>query len=89
MLLSGLLRYAFVAAGGLAPWLTRPLPPSRRRQAVCVVQTVGLCVVLAPVVPAPPSAIVAATALLALIGSFLVDIVWLWRARVAGTLTAC
>ena len=68
VLLSGLLRYAFVAAGWLAPWLARPLPPSRRRQAVCVVQIAGLCVAVAPIVTAPPSAIVAATALLALVG---------------------
>ena len=42
MLLSGLLRYAFVAAGWLWPWLRAPLPPSRRRQTICVVQIVGL-----------------------------------------------
>ncbi len=81
VLLSGLLRYVFVAAGWLAPWLARQLPPSRRRQTVCVVQIVGLCVAIAPIVTAPASAIAAATALLALVASFLVDIIWLWRAR--------
>ena len=81
VLLSGLLRYAFVAAGWIAPWLARPLPPSRRRQTVCVVQIVALCVVLAPVVPVAASTIVAATALLALAASFLIDVIWLWRAR--------
>ena len=35
VLACGLMRYAFVAAGLLAPPLRRPLPPSRRRQAVC------------------------------------------------------
>jgi phosphatidylglycerophosphate synthase len=87
VLLSGLLRYAFVAAGWLAPWLARPLPPSRRRQAVCVAQIAGLCAAVSPVVTWPQSAIVAATALLALSGSFLVDIVWLWRAHVRPTTT--
>ena len=51
VLLSGLLRYAFVAAGWLAPWMSRPLPPSRRRQTVCVVQIAGLCAAVAPIVP--------------------------------------
>jgi phosphatidylglycerophosphate synthase len=81
-LLSGLLRYGFVAAGWLAPWLARPLPPSRRRQTVCIVQIAGLCVAVSPIVTPPASAIVAAATLMALVGSFLVDIVWL--ARVSG-----
>ena len=84
VLLSGLLRYAFVAAGWLAPWLARPLPPSRRRQTICVVQIVGLCLATAPIVKAPLSALAAATALAALVGSFLVDIVWLWRMKCLG-----
>lgn len=83
VLLSGLLRYAFVAAAWLAPWLSRPLPPSRRRQAVCVVQIAGLGAALAPILAPPSSGIIAATALLALAASFLIDIVWLWRARPA------
>jgi phosphatidylglycerophosphate synthase len=84
VLLSGLLRYAFVAAGWLAPWLARPLPPSRRRQTICVVQIVGLCLATAPIVKAPLSALAAATALAALVGSFLVDILWLWRMKCLG-----
>jgi phosphatidylglycerophosphate synthase len=87
VLLSGLLRYAFVAAGWLAPWLARPLPPSRRRQTVCVVQIAGLCAAVSPIVIPPASGIVAAMALLALAGSFLVDIVWLWRADARPTTT--
>lgn len=79
VLLSGLLRYAFVAAGRLGPWLARPLPPSRRRQTICIVQIVGLCLATAPIVKAPLSALLAAAALAALVGSFLEDIVWLWR----------
>jgi phosphatidylglycerophosphate synthase len=41
VLASGLMRYAFVAAGLVWPWFDRPLPPSRRRRAVCVVQIAG------------------------------------------------
>jgi phosphatidylglycerophosphate synthase len=88
VLLSGLLRYAFVVAGWLAPWLARPLPPSRRRQTICVVQIVGLCLATAPIVRTPFSTIAAATALAALVGSFLVDIVWLWRLATPTTIRA-
>ena len=79
VLLSGLLRYLFVAAGWLWPWIERPLPPSRRRQAVCVVQVVGLIVAILPTVARPASAAVAAASLGALGCSFLVDVVWLRR----------
>ena len=88
VLFSGLLRYAFVAAGWFVPWLTHPLPPSRRRQAVCVVQIAGLCVAVSPIATPPLSAIVAATALLALAWSFLVDIIWLARVTRPGVIFA-
>jgi phosphatidylglycerophosphate synthase len=79
VLLSGVLRYLFVAAGWLWPWLQKPLPPSMRRKAICVVQIVGLIVAIVPSVPASVSAPLAAVALAALGYSFLVDILWLWR----------
>jgi phosphatidylglycerophosphate synthase len=82
VLASGLLRYAFVVGGWARPWLTRPLPPSRRRQTICVLQIVGLTVALAPAVPSPVSAWIAAIALASLVYSFAVDVVWLWRRRV-------
>jgi phosphatidylglycerophosphate synthase len=88
VLLSGLLRYAFVVAGWLAPWLARPLPPSRRRQSICVVQIVALFAAVSPLVPAGVSVIVAAVALGVLAASFLMDIVWLRRARLATPTTA-
>jgi phosphatidylglycerophosphate synthase len=81
VLVSGLLRYAFVAAGWLLPWVSRPLPPSRRRQTVCVVQIAGLCMAVAPIIPPDTSAPLAAVSLAALGASFLVDLVWLWRTR--------
>jgi phosphatidylglycerophosphate synthase len=87
VVLSGLLRYAFVVAGWLAPWVARPLPTSRRRQTICVVQIVALCAVVAPIFPANASAPLAAAALAALAASFLMDIVWLWRARSATAAT--
>jgi phosphatidylglycerophosphate synthase len=81
VLASGLMRYAFVAASGPLPWLGRPLPPSRRRQTVCVVQIVTLLVALVPVVPRPLAAAVAAAGLAVLAWSFAVDVAWLRSAQ--------
>jgi phosphatidylglycerophosphate synthase len=78
IVLAGLLRYMFVAAGWLFPWLARPLPPNRRRQTVCVVQMVGLSVLMLPVIQPPVSIRIAAALLGALSASFLVDVIWLW-----------
>jgi phosphatidylglycerophosphate synthase len=79
---SGLLRYVFVAAGSVWPWLTRELPRSRRRQTICVLQIAGLAVAIAPWIGPPAAALIAAASLAALAGSFLADTVWLWqRAR--------
>jgi hypothetical protein len=81
VLLSGLLRYIFVAAGWLWSWLQRTLFPSFRRKAVCVVQIAGLVIAMMPTVAPPFSTIVAAASLAALSYSFLADTVWLWRRR--------
>jgi phosphatidylglycerophosphate synthase len=78
---AGLMRYAFVAAAGVWPWMRRPLEPSRRRQTVCVVQIVALIIALVPSIERPLSAVVSAAALAGLAWSFLVDILWLWRWR--------
>jgi phosphatidylglycerophosphate synthase len=83
ILLAGLFRYLFVACGWLMPWLQSPLPPSRRRQTVCVVQLVGLALVIVPAVPASVSAPIALVVLGALCYSFGVDVLWLSRARLA------
>lgn len=79
VLLSGAMRYLFVAAGLVLPWLRGALPPSRRRKAVCVLQVLSLWLALAPFVPPPWSGGVAVVGLLLLCYSFLVDIVWLSR----------
>lgn len=76
---SGLLRYLFFAAGWWWRWLQHPLPPSRRRQAICVVQIGALILVMFPVVTPPLSSLLAAVALAAPCYSFLVDILWLRR----------
>jgi phosphatidylglycerophosphate synthase len=76
---SGLLRYLFVASGTVAPWLRAPLPASRRRQAICVIQIAVLTLVMLPAIETPISSALAAAALAALSYSFLIDTVWLWR----------
>ena len=77
VLLSGLLRYLFAAAATLWPRLRYPLPPSRRRKAVCVLQVSSLLLALLPLVGSPISDAVAGTGLLLLCYSFTVDICWL------------
>ena len=77
VLLAGLARYLFVAAGARLAWMRRPLPPSRRRKIVCVVQSVTLLVALAPVVPAALAAPIAFAGVAALLGSFARDVQWL------------
>lgn len=81
VLASGLMRYAFVAAAWALPWLAAPLPPSRRRQAVCVAQITALIVCLGPVVPRPAASLLAALALAALAASFAADLYRLARRR--------
>jgi phosphatidylglycerophosphate synthase len=81
VLLAGLLRYLFVAAGWLWPPFSRPLEPSGRRKTVCVVQIVGLIVAIAPPIQPPLSNGIAAASLLALTWSFAVDVRWLWASR--------
>lgn len=79
VIMSGLLRYLFLAAGLLWPAMRHPLPPSRRRQTICVVQIVGLVLALAPIIAPPLSTALAAVTLLTLCYSFLVDTLWLWH----------
>jgi phosphatidylglycerophosphate synthase len=79
VLAAGLMRYAFVAAAYRFPWMARPLPPSRRRQAVCVVQVLTLTLALMPILAPATSAALAAAGLVILIYSFAVDIHWLAR----------
>jgi phosphatidylglycerophosphate synthase len=79
VLAAGLLRYLFVMGSYVWRWLDRPLPPSRRRQAVCVLQIVSLIGALAPVVVTPWSAALALAGLALLVWSFGVDVVWLAR----------
>jgi len=79
VLFAGLLRYLFAAAGYAIAWLRRPLPPSRRRQTVCVLQILILVICLLPLVSKPWSQTLAALGILLLAWSFAVDVIWLAR----------
>ena len=81
VLLIGLMRYAFIAAGWVLPALTGSLPESFRRKVVCVVQGVVLLVALGPIVPESLAVAVSAVGLIALTWSFAVDVRWLLSAR--------
>jgi phosphatidylglycerophosphate synthase len=83
----GLLRYGFVLAGRLLPWLSAPLPPCRRRKAVCVQQGVTLLLCLLPPVATWLAGAAALTALICLAFSFGADVLWLaQRPAAAGAL---
>ena len=81
ILASGLMRYGFVAAARAWPWLSEPLPPSKRRQTVCVIQITTLIVCLGPIVPAPLAVALAAISLSLLTLSFATDVRTLARQR--------
>jgi phosphatidylglycerophosphate synthase len=77
VLASGLMRYIFVVAGWLWPDLAAPLPPKKRRQAVCVAQIAVLILALAPPISPVVAAPLCLVALAVLSYSFAVDIAWL------------
>lgn len=77
----GGMRYAFVAAGWVLPWLNGALPQRLRRKAICVAQIAVLAALLAPVLQPPASTALALAATALLAWSFAVDILWLARRR--------
>jgi len=79
VLLGGLMRYTFIAAGWKLDWMARPLQPTRRGRVIAICHTVGLIVALAPIIPVPLSASAVATTLMVLAWSFAVDVGRLWR----------
>ncbi|MCK0744165.1 CDP-alcohol phosphatidyltransferase family protein [Chromohalobacter nigrandesensis] len=81
VLLCGALRYVFVAAGWVWHWLQRPLPPSFRRQLVCVWQVASLLVALLPFVAPFWAMLCVSLALVLLTYSFAIDVAWLYRHR--------
>jgi phosphatidylglycerophosphate synthase len=75
----GALRYVYLLAGLFLPGLRRPLPPSTLRKTIAVAQVIALTIILLPFVSPAMSAPIAATALTALLLSFLQQIVLVYR----------
>ena len=78
---SGGLRYLFVACSLALPWMTRDLYPTNRRRFTCGVQVTCLLGALIPWPVPGLAAAIAAFGLVCLVGSFAVDVAWLWKHR--------
>ncbi|MFI9817626.1 CDP-alcohol phosphatidyltransferase family protein [Saccharothrix variisporea] len=81
----GAMRYVFVAASWVAPWLRGELPPSFARKTVAAGQGVLLVVAVAGL---PFGSVLVVVALAALVWSFGRDVRWLWRNRVRAAVGA-
>jgi hypothetical protein len=75
----GALRYGFVAAAAVLPWLRASLPPRFSRKTVAALQGIVLVVASAGVLSRPLAIISVGLALVLLGWSFGRDIGWLWR----------
>ncbi|MFG1649522.1 CDP-alcohol phosphatidyltransferase family protein [Micromonospora sp. NPDC049275] len=79
----GAMRYVFVAASAVLPWLRAALPPRYWRKVVAAAQGVVLAVAAARVLPEPWTTVVLVAALALLVESFGRDVAWLWHRRPA------
>ncbi|OIJ64765.1 CDP-alcohol phosphatidyltransferase family protein [Streptomyces mangrovisoli] len=79
VLLIGTMRYVFVAAARVWPWLNGELPHSMARKTVAALQ--GICLLLAgaQLLPQAANLAVVLAALGSLVWSFGRDVLWLWR----------
>jgi phosphatidylglycerophosphate synthase len=77
----GAMRYGFVAASWMLPWLAGRLPPSYARKTVAVIQGIALVVADANLLPRAAAITTVGSALVLLAGSFGRDVVFLWRHR--------
>jgi phosphatidylglycerophosphate synthase len=81
----GGMRYAFVVATWLLPWMRAPLPPRYWRKVVAAVQGIVLVVAAADVLPAAVIITALVLSLSLLLESFGRDVLWLWRRRLTRT----
>lgn len=81
VLLIGLMRYVFVAAARVLPWLNGALPHSMARKTVAAVQGVVLLAAASGWLPYVATLLLVALALGSLLWSFGRDVLWLWRTR--------
>jgi phosphatidylglycerophosphate synthase len=75
----GAMRYAFVTASWLVPWLRSALPTRYSAKAVAALQGIALVVAGSGVLPLPLDVALLSTALALLVWSFGHDVAWLWR----------
>jgi phosphatidylglycerophosphate synthase len=83
VILIGAMRYAFVAAGWVLPWMQGTLPPRYWRKVVAATQGIILAVAAADVLPRPLMAAALAASVALLVESFGRDVGWLWLHRPA------
>jgi phosphatidylglycerophosphate synthase len=79
----GGMRYAFVAASWVLPWLRGTLPTRYSAKVVAAATGVALVVVSAEVLPGALAAALVLATLAAVTWSFGQSVAWLWRARAA------
>lgn len=77
----GGMRYLFMAAAQVWPWLEAPLPPSFRRKLACVWQVAALLICLLPLIGPAAATLILGSALAFLAASFAIDVAWLARHR--------
>lgn len=77
----GAIRYVYLVAGWVLPWLRRRLPPRYWRKVVAAIQGIVLTVIAADVLPLVASELLALVALGLLAESFGRDIWWQWCRR--------
>jgi phosphatidylglycerophosphate synthase len=79
VLVIGAARYAFWAAGRLAPWMATPLPLRYWRKPVAAIQGIVLTAAVAGLLPTGWTTVTIVIALLLLTESFGRDVLWQWR----------
>ena len=79
VLLIGAMRYVFVAASWVMPWLKGALPPSFARKTVAAAQGVLLVIAASGLLSRDGSTAVVGIALACLVWSFGRDVRWLWH----------
>jgi len=77
----GAMRYGYVAAGRLLPWLRRPVPPRHWAKVVAAIQGIVLTVAASRLLPDAVAQVALAAALMLLVESFGNDVWWQWRHR--------
>ena len=80
-LVIGGMRYVFVVASWVLPWLSGALPTRYSAKVVAALQGVVLVVVSGQVLAPVPATVLVVAALVVLLWSFGKSVTWLWRAR--------